>query len=349
MNNKKIAFFDTKPYDKDFFDAANGDFEFEIKYFKERLNPDTIDLARGFSVVCIFVNDTVSRETAEELNSKGLELIALRCAGYNNVDLRSLYGNIHAVRVPAYSPYAVAEHALALMMALNRKIHRAYYRIRDNNFSISGLLGFDMNSKIAGVIGTGKIGKILARILCGFGMKVLLYDIMPDKNFSKETGMEYVSIEELYTASDIISLHCPLTADTHYMINEDSISKMKKGVMIINTGRGALIDTKALISALKDNKVGYAGLDVYEEESEYFFEDFSDSFIKDDILARLITFPNVIVTSHQGFFTKEALQNIANTTLTNISDYFSGEYLENEICYKCDKKVCVKKQGKRCF
>ncbi|RKY41604.1 MAG: 2-hydroxyacid dehydrogenase [Candidatus Makaraimicrobium thalassicum] len=349
MSNRRIAFFDTKPYDQEFFDAGNADFRFDITYLKTRLTPDTIKLVKGFDVVCIFVNDVITGDMVDALKAAGIQLIALRCAGYNNIDLKAVFGNIHTVRVPAYSPYAVAEHAVALMLVLNRNIHKAYYRVRDNNFAISGLLGFDMHGKTAGIIGTGKIGRISARILKGFGMEVLLYDIYPDKGFAGDTGMEYVPLDTLYERADVISLHCPLAKETRHMINSDSISKMKDNVMVINTGRGGLIDTKALIDALKNGKVGYAGLDVYEEESEYFFEDFSASFINDDVLARLTTFPNVIITSHQGFFTKEALHNIAVTTLGNIRDYFDGEYLENEICYKCERKVCLKKQGKRCF
>ncbi len=250
----------------------------------------------------------------------------MRSAGYNNVDLKAAYQSIHVVRVPAYSPYAVAEHAVALMLSLNRKIHRAYYRIRDGNFSINGLLGFDMHQKTLGVIGLGKIGKCLINIAFGFGMKVVVYDKFEDENYAKEKAFQYVSLEELYKESDIISLHCPLNSETNHLINQESIREMKKGVMIINTGRGKLIKTEALIEGLKNGMVGSAGLDVYEEESEYFFEDFSDSMIEDDVLARLLTFPNVLITSHQGFFTKEALGNIAKTTLENIKEYFEGGF-----------------------
>ncbi|MBU0683085.1 MAG: 2-hydroxyacid dehydrogenase [Candidatus Omnitrophota bacterium] len=345
----KIVFFDTKPYDREFFESENSNFGFNIKYVDTRLAPDTISEVKGFNVLCIFVNDVITKEMISPLKDYGVELVALRCAGYNNIDLRSIFDNIHTVRVPAYSPYAVAEYAVMLMLALNRKIHKACTRIRDNNFTLDGLLGFDLHGKTAGIIGTGKIGRVAAKILKGFGMEVLLYDVKPDNEFAEKMGIRYVSLDEVYSKSDVISLHCPLTPKTHHMLNESSFLKMKNGVMVINTGRGALIDAKALIIALKDGKIGYAGLDVYEEESEYFFEDFSSSFISDDTLARLMTFPNVIITSHQAFFTKEALKNIANTTLSNIKDYFSGKYLANEICYKCERKECLKKQKQRCF
>jgi len=272
----------------------------------------------------------------------------LRSAGYNNVDLRAAYGRIHVVRVPAYSPRAVAEHAVALILSLNRKTHRAYYRTRDGNFSINGFLGFDMYGKTAGVVGTGKIGKAAAEILKGFGMKVLVYDPYPDLSFAELSGVSYVELDELYRRADVVTLHCPLTPETQHMINADSIERMKPGVMIINTGRGKLIDTRALIDGLKSGKVGAAGLDVYEEEGDYFFEDLSAEVITDDVLARLLTFPNVLVTSHQGFFTREALHNIAETTLENIREYAQGGWLRNEICYRCDKE-CKKKERRRCF
>lgn len=339
----KLLFFDTKPYDQDFFDAANKKFLFDIKYLKPHLNADTVDLARNFPVVCVFVNDVLDKDILAQLDNLGVRLIALRCAGYNNVDLKTAYKKIHIVRVPGYSPYAVAEHALALMMTLNRKTHRAYYRTRDGNFSIAGFLGFDMRGKTAGIIGTGKIGRCLINILLGMGMNVLAYDKIPDDRFSGEKGIRYVSLDELYAQADVISLHCPLTAETEHMINAQSLNKMKEGVMLINTGRGKLIKTEDLIEALKQRRVGAAGLDVYEEESEYFFEDFSSSMISDDLLARLLSFPNVLMTSHQGFFTQEALKNIAETTLQNIQDYFSEGYLPNEICYRCGESVCLKK------
>ena len=348
MGDKKILFYDAKPYDWKVFDEVNKDYGFKIEYFNGHLNNSTASLSKGYNSVCAFVNDRVDRKNINTLKDCGVELIALRSAGYNNVDLKAAYQSIHVVRVPAYSPYAVAEHAVALMLSLNRKIHRAYYRIRDGNFSINGLLGFDMHQKTLGVIGLGKIGKCLINIAFGFGMKVVVYDKFEDENYAKEKAFQYVSLEELYKASDIISLHCPLNSETNHLINQESIREMKKGVMIINTGRGKLIKTEALIEGLKNGMVGSAGLDVYEEESEYFFEDFSDSMIEDDVLARLLTFPNVLITSHQGFFTKEALGNIAKTTLENIKEYFEGGFLKNEICYQCDQE-CRKKQKKRCF
>ncbi len=345
-----IAFFDAKSYDREFFNTINNDiYGYDIRYFENRLNPNTVKLAEGAQVICAFVNDLLSAEVIEKLNKFHIELIAMRCAGYNNVDLKSAYKTINVVRVPEYSPYAVAEHAVALILSLNRKTHKAYYRIRDGNFSIGGFMGFDMVGKTAGIIGTGKIGKIAIKILRGFDMRILAYDPYPDKDFANKTGAEYVELDKLYAQSDVISLHCPLTRDTHHIINKDSLAKMKDGVMIVNTGRGGLIDTKALIDALKSGKVGSAGLDVYEEESEYFFEDFSTQVLSDDVLARLLTFSNVLITSHQGFFTKEALTKIAQTTLQNIRDFFDGKPLENEICYHCCDGTCRKKEKGRCF
>ncbi|MCU6768354.1 2-hydroxyacid dehydrogenase [Barnesiella propionica] len=327
----KIAFFGTKPYDEKSFNKVNEDYGFEIKYFKGHLNMNNIVLTQGADVVCVFVNDTVDADVIKAMAENGVKLLALRCAGYNNVDLEAAKGRLTVVRVPAYSPYAVAEYTVALMLSLNRKIPRASWRTRDGNFSLHGLMGFDMHGKTVGVIGTGKIAKILIGILRGFGMKILAYDLYPDYKFAEEAGMTYTTLDELYHRSDIITLHCPLTAETKYMINEDSISKMKDGVMIVNTGRGQLIHTNALIEGLKNKKVGYAGLDVYEEENEYFYEDKSDKIIDDDTLARLLSFNNVIVTSHQAFFTKEALRNIANTTLQNIKDFEEGKPLVNEV------------------
>ncbi|MGA2142095.1 MAG: 2-hydroxyacid dehydrogenase [Brevinematales bacterium] len=352
MKIRKIAFFDSKAYDSEYFDKLNdGEFGYELKYFKGHLTPDTIPIAKGYDAVCLFVNDVANAEIISSLKDFGIGLIAMRCAGYNNVDLKAAYGNVHVVRVPSYSPYAVAEHAVALMLTLNRKTHKAYYRNLDKNFTITGLLGFDMNQKTAGIIGTGQIGKVLIRILKGFGMKILAYDAFPDKAFAEKEGFEYTTLDSLYRQADIISLHCPLTPETQYMIDEKSIGIMKDGVMIINTSRGKLIKTKALIDGLKNKKIGYAGLDVYEEESEYFFEDKSGDVLDDDVLARLLSFNNVIVTSHQAFFTKEALTNIARTTLQNIKDYFEGNPLKNEICYNCGqpKKNCSKIKGGRCF
>jgi D-lactate dehydrogenase len=313
------------------------------------LSPENASLTQGYQVVCIFVNDVVNKETIDILTQNNVSLIAARAAGYNNIDLKSVFKKIHVVRVPAYSPYAVAEHAVALMLALNRKIHRAYYRTRDNNFTLNGLLGFDMHEKTVGIIGTGKIGKAAISILKGFGMKILAYDLYPDLEFQKEAGFEYVDLETLYQRSDVISLHCPLTKETYHLINSEAIHQMRQGVMIINTGRGMLINSKALIDGLKAGKVGFAGLDVYEEESDYFFEDFSNKVITDDVLARLLSFNNVVVTSHQGFFTREALHNIAVTTLDNICDFFQKGKLVNEICYQCGTTPCPKKTTGKCF
>jgi D-lactate dehydrogenase len=345
---KKILFFDAKPYDQDFFDPANKGYGFDIKYFQGHLNHDTVIFARGYDAVCAFVNDVLDARVIKQFVEYNIEILALRSAGYNNVDLKAAYGKVHIVRVPSYSPYAVAEHAAALILSLNRKIHKAYLWVREGNFSINGLLGFDLNAKTAGIIGAGQIGRCMVNILKGFGMEVLVYDPYPDDQYAKQAGITYVEIEELYSRSDIISLHCPLTPQTHHLINSGSIKRMKRGVMIINTGRGGLINTKDLIQGLKHGKIGSAGLDVYEEESDYFFEDFSSSMISDDVLARLLTFPNVLVTSHQGFFTKEALANIAETTLGNIKEFFGGGYLKNEICYRCNKD-CRKKKKLRCF
>lgn len=344
----KIAFFDTKPYDHKSFNEMNRGFAFDISYLDARLSAQTCDLAKGFDGVCVFVNDDLNAEVINRLVENGVQVIGLRCAGYNNVDFKAAYGKIHVVRVPAYSPYAVAEHAVAMMMTLNRKTHKAWMRTREGNFSINGLLGFDMFGKTAGIIGTGKIARCLIAILKGFGMQILAYDPRPDSFWAAATGIRYVELPELFAGSDIISLHCPLTPETTRMINGTAIAQMKPGVMIINTGRGKLIDTVALIEGLKSHRIGSAGLDVYEEESDYFFEDRSGELITDDVLARLLTFPNVLVTSHQAFFTGEALHNIAETTLNNFRDFFAGGGLPNEICYQCNRN-CVKKDGQRCF
>lgn len=344
----KIFFYDTKPYDQQSFEGANKAYNFDINFFNGHLNFNTACLSQGYNVVCPFVNDILDAKTINVLKECGVELIALRSAGYNNIDLKAAYKNIHIVRVPAYSPHAVAEHAMALILSLNRKTYRAYYRTRDGNFSINGLLGFDLYQKTIGIIGIGRIGKCLIDIAKGFGMKILAYDKNQDEKFAQEKGFDYASLDELYKRSDVISLHCPLSKGTYHLIDEQSISKMKKGVIIINTSRGKIIDTESLIQGLKNKQIGGAGLDVYEEESDYFFEDFSSEMITDDMLARLLTFPNVLVTSHQAFFTQEALTNIANTTLDNIKEFFDGGFLKNEICYKCDQQ-CLKKQGKRCF
>lgn len=327
----KIAFFGAKPYDIASFDKVNEKYNYDIRYYKGHLNPNNVVLTQDTDVVCIFVNDTADAAVIDAMVDNGVKLLALRCAGFNNVDLKAAKGKLPVVRVPAYSPYAVAEYSLALMLSLNRKIHRAYWRTRDGNFSLNGLMGFDMHGKTIGIIGTGKIARILIRLLKGFGMRILAYDLYPDMKFAGEEGISYVSLDELYRESDIISLHCPLTDQTKYMIDKDSIDKMKEGVMIINTGRGQLINTNDLIEGLKEKKIAAAGLDVYEEEGEYFYEDKSDKIIDDDVLARLLSFNNVIVTSHQAFFTKEALHNIAETTLQNIDDFRHHRPLVNEV------------------
>lgn len=327
----KVVLFSAKPYDKESFDVANNQFGFDITYHESAISPENCILAKGADVVCIFVNDIVNKKIIDLLIENGVKLLALRCAGFNNVDLKAAEDRLPVVRVPAYSPYAVAEFTLSMILSLNRKIHRAYWRTRDYNFSLHGLLGFDMHNKTAGIIGTGKIARILIRILKGLGMNILAYDPFPDEAFATECGFRYTSLDELYHNSDIISLHCPLTEDNVHMINSESISKMKKGVMIINTGRGKLIDSKALIDALKEGQVGSAGLDVYEEEGDYFYEDCSDEIINDDTLARLLSFNNVIVTSHQAYFTQEALSNIANTTLDNINSYIEANELKNQV------------------
>ena len=327
----KIAFFGAKPYDIASFDKVNEKYNYDIRYYKGHLNPNNVVLTQDTDVVCIFVNDTADAAVIDAMVDNGVKLLALRCAGFNNVDLKAAKGKLPVVRVPAYSPYAVAEYSLALMLSLNRKIHRAYWRTRDGNFSLNGLMGFDMHGKTIGIIGTGKIARILIRLLKGFGMRILAYDLYPDMKFVGEEGISYVSLDELYRESDIISLHCPLTDQTKYMIDKDSIDKMKEGVMIINTGRGQLINTNDLIEGLKEKKIAAAGLDVYEEEGEYFYEDKSYKIIDDDVLARLLSFNNVIVTSHQAFFTKEALHNIAETTLQNIEDFRCHRPLVNEV------------------
>jgi len=343
---KRICFFDTKPYDRIYFDLMKEKYGVDIEYFEPKLGPKTAFMARGFEVVVAFVNDTIDKETIDILYQNGTRLIAMRCAGYNNVDFKAAHGKIHVVRVPEYSPYAVAEHAMALLLTLNRKIHKAYIRTRDFNFSLNGLTGFDLHGKTMGVVGTGKIGRVFINICKGFGMKVIAYDPYPQK----DSGIDYVSLNELFKESDIISLHCPLTKDTFHMINADSIKMMKKGVYMINTSRGALVDSEALLEALKAEKLGGACLDVYEEETDLFYEDMSYVVIHDDVLARIISMPNVIVTSHQAFLTKEALSNIAETTLLNTSDFFNNKVLENEVCYQCGKgENCLRDQNKRCF
>ena len=327
----KIAFFDTKPYDKPSFDRYAAEYGIEIKYFETKLNADTAELAHGFDGVCVFVNDTVDAEVIDKLCELGVKVVALRCAGFNNVDIRHARGKITVVRVPAYSPFAVAEHAMALLLTSIRRIHKAYIRSRDFNFSLSGLTGFDLHGKTVGVIGTGKIGRVFIDICRGFGMKVLAYDKFPVPDLDNGDTVRYVGLDELLSGSDIISLHCPLTEETYHMISEDAIEKCKKGVVIINTSRGALVDAEALLAGIKSRKVGAACLDVYEEESELFFEDNSGHILEDDTLARLISMPNVIVTSHQAFLTEDALENIAETTVANIVSVFEKGECPNEV------------------
>jgi D-lactate dehydrogenase len=348
-NMVSIAFFDAKPYDRIYFDEANSQYGYQITYFDAHLGAATAPLARGFDAVCAFVNDKIDAATAAILAENNIKLIALRCAGYNNVDLKFVFERIHVVHVPAYSPYSIAEHAVTLLLSLTRHIPQAYNRTREGNFLLQGLTGRDLHDKTAGIIGTGKIGKITADIFRGFGMKILAYDKFPDTNWAGKSGAVYTTLDELCTKSDAISLHSPLTPETHHLINADLLSKMKKDVVIINTGRGALIDSPALIAALKEKRIGGAGLDVYEEEEEYFFEDWSGAAIQDDVLARLLTFPNVIITGHQAFFTAEALEAIAQTTLENIRLFFDETIAPNEICYKCTIADCRRDNGKLCF
>ncbi|HEY4532745.1 MAG TPA: 2-hydroxyacid dehydrogenase [Fusobacterium sp.] len=327
----RVLFFDAKAYDKENFDAHKGKYNFDIKYLKVKLNEETVDFVKGYEIISIFVNDTVNPSVVDKLLEYGVKLIVLRCAGYNNVDVNYINGRIKLLRVPAYSPYSVAEYTASLIMTLNRKIHKAYLRTREGNFSINGLMGFDLHQKTVGVIGAGRIARIFIKIMRGFDAKVIAYDPYPNETFAKDLGYEYVDLDTLYRESDIISLHCPLTKENTYLINRDSMKKMKDGVMIVNTGRGRLIDTIDLIEALKDKKVGAAALDVYEEEAGYFFEDMSSSIIEDDILGRLLSFNNVLLTSHQAYFTKEAFQDITITTLENIQSFLKGNELENEI------------------
>ena len=330
----KIAFFDAKTYDRAAFDKLAGANGIEIKYFDIKLNEDTVELALGSDAVCVFVNDTVNSNVIDRLCELGVKAIALRCAGFNNVDMKYAYGKIHVVRVPAYSPYAVAEHAMAMLLTSIRRIHKAYIRTRDFNFSLKNLTGFDLYGKTVGVIGTGRIGRVFIDICRGFGMKILAYDKFPAQDLDNGDTVRYVNLDELFEKSDIISLHCPLTDETYHVINEASIAKCKKGVVILNTSRGALVDAEALLAAIKSRKVGAACLDVYEEESDLFFEDNSGHIMDDDVLARLISMPNVIVTSHQAFLTEEALVNIAQTTINNLIELFEKGQCPNELCYR---------------
>jgi len=326
----KVAIFSAKKYDREFVSAANAS-RHELRFFEPHLNEETAGLATGFDAVCVFVNDQVNAAVIAKLRSLGVRLIALRCAGYNNVDLSAAtkYG-ITVGRVPAYSPYAVAEHTIALMLALNRKVHRAYNRVREGNFALDGLIGFDMHGKTVGVIGTGQIGTVVAKILTGFTCPTLAFDPFPSAT-CRSLGVRYIELNGLLAQSDIITLHCPLTPENKHMINAAAIATMKTDVMLINTSRGALLDTIAVIEALKSGKIGYLGLDVYEEEEEIFFEDRSGLILSDDVFARLLTFPNVIITGHQAFFTREALENIAATTMKNITRFEQGQALDNQL------------------
>ena len=327
----KVAVFDTHGFEKQTLcDAANG--RHDLTFLETRLTTATATLAVGHEVVCAFVNDKLSAEVISILATGGTKLIALRSAGFNHVDLRSCKElGIKVVRVPEYSPYSVAEHAVALILTLNRKIHKAYNRVRESNFSLEGLMGFDLHGKTVGVIGTGKIGKALVRIMRGFGCRVIMFDLKPDESFAKETGSEYLPYPEVIKSSDIISLHLPLSPETRHLVSGACFESMKKGAIFINTSRGGLVDTKALIGSLKKGHIGAAGLDVYEEEENFFFQDHSSEVLKDDVLARLLTFPNVVLTSHQAFLTREALTNIADTTMLNIDQYSKHERLTNEV------------------
>ncbi len=326
----KIAFFDTKDYDIELFDKYNKDYGYEITYLTSKLNSETVMLTKGYDVVCVFVNDKIDEETMKALNENGVKLIALRCAGYNNVDLKNK-GGIKVVRVPEYSPYAVAEHTVALLLNINRKIYKSYQRVKKYNFSLDGLLGFDVHGKTIGVIGTGRIGKAFIEIMKGFGTEIIAYDLFKDEKAEKEMGFKYVELDELLDKSDIISLHCPLTKETENIINKNTIKKMKDGVIILNCSRGKLLDTESLIEELSTGKIGGVGLDVYEDEEEFFLRDMSNSYKRDKNLSILISMPNVIITSHQAFFTREALNKIASDTCSNIKTVFNGEKCQNEL------------------
>ncbi len=345
----RIAFFDTKNYDRESFDPYFKERNIDVKYFESRLNPDTVSLARNFDAVCVFVNDNLTKEVINTLYSFGVKAIFLRCAGFNNVDVKTCFGKIHVYRVPAYSPYAVAEHAMSLLLTSNRRIHKAYNRTRDYNFSLSGLTGFDLFGKTIGVVGTGKIGRVFIDICKGFKMNIIAFDKFP----SEIEGVKFVDLETLFKESDIISLHCPLTEETTHLINEHSINLMKKGVIIVNTSRGGLINANDLLQGIKSRKIGAACLDVYEEESDIFYEDKSGHIMNDEILLQLIAMPNVLITSHQAFLTKEALNNIADTTTENIINFFVDKGISNnEVCYHCSnakQETCQKKRSIKCF
>lgn len=341
----KVALFDAKPYDIESFEKHSVD-GLQIKFFETKLNEDTVNLAKGFDGVCIFVNDTANSKVIDALYNMGIKFIALRCAGYNNVDVKYAFNKIHIFHVPAYSPYAVAEHTMAMLLTSVRRIHKAYNRTKDFNFSLNGLTGFDLHGKTVGVVGTGKIGKIFINICNGFGMKVLAYDKYP----SHDCNINYVELDELLEKSDIISFHCPLNEESYHLINSESIKKLKKGVILVNTSRGPLIDSEALLEGIKERKIGAACLDVYDEESDIFFNDYSGHIVADDTLARLITMPNVLVTSHQAYLTEEALNNIAEVTLNNIKEFEANQRCDNELCYSCGQvENCKKQRNKKCF
>lgn len=329
MKKTKILFYDMKDYDIDFFSQYGEKYNFEMKFLKVKLSEETAYLSKGFDVVSAFTNDDIGKATIDLLAQNGIKLLAMRCAGFNNISLKDIKGRFQVVRVPAYSPYSIAEYTVGMILAVNRKIHKAYIRTREGNFSINGLMGFDMYKKTVGIIGAGKIAQILIQILKGFGTRVIAYDPYPNYDVAKELGFEFVDLDTLYRESDIISLNCPLTPQTKYLINRTSMNKMKDGVIIVNTGRGMLIDSVDLVEALKDKKIGAAALDVYEEEEDYFFEDKSSQVIQDDILGRLLSFHNVLITSHQAFFTREAVEAITKTTLENIQDFVDGKPLKN--------------------
>ena len=325
----RIAFFDAKPYDIPWFDHFGREMGISFKYLEAKLNEDTVELANGFDGVCAFVNDTVNAEVIDRLVELDISVVAMRCAGFNNVDMKHARGRIHVVRVPAYSPYAVAEHAMAMLLTLVRRTHKAYIRTKDFNFSLSGLTGFDLHGKTVGIVGTGRIGRVFADICRGFGMHILAYDKYP----SADSRLTYVSMEQLLSESDIISLHCPLTDETFHLIDQSTVAHLKRGVIVINTSRGALVDAEALLEGIKSRRIGGACLDVYEEESDFFFEDKSGHILEDDVLARLISMPNVLVTSHQAFLTEEALSNIAETTVSNLVALMRTGCCENELSY----------------
>ena len=343
---EKLIFFDAKPYGIEAFRPYAEQGEFDLRFVDARLTPDTAPLSAGADGVCVFVNDTVDAAVIDILQKNGVRALGLRCAGFNNVDLAHAYGRIHVTHVPAYSPYAVAEHAMALLLTSVRRIHKAYLRTRDSNFSLSGLVGFDLHGKTIGVVGTGRIGQAFISICRGFGMNVIAYDKYP----KPDGDIDYVSLEELYRTSDIISFHCPLTEDTRHLFSRQTLPLLKRGVILINTSRGALVDSEALLTGIKDRIIGAACLDVYEEEGDIFFEDRSGHIIDDDTLARLISMPNVLLTSHQAFLTREALDAIAKTTMQNFRDLLRNGFSENELCYRCGRiDVCRREKRQRCF